>query len=278
MELKPFNLKKTVIPAAMLFSPIFSPRKNNELSERKIISLQTKRTRTEYLEYDGFELDCDIDFKLYSLIISKLSIGEDYKEKKLFPENRESITLYKNEIFDILNTSRGERYKNTFKSYIERIDRFKDCKVRIYSRHKMSNGSIQTYFDHSFNLIEDYEVDSEIKSIKINLDYNFNSIILSYFPRTIVSLNDFGKIKTQYTKSLYLMFLTLKFSTSPYYYVRLENIRERICRNINKKNHIATIKKTLDSLITLNIIEKYEIQKNYDPLFSCVKIYNINNQ
>ncbi|MEL4249329.1 hypothetical protein [Shewanella xiamenensis] len=257
MKIKPYNLKKTVLPSALIFSPLFSIVKNSK--ERKIISFKSQRTKFESLEYRGFELDCNIDFKLYALIISKYLRTEELH-----------VSLTKNEIFETLNTSKSNRHNKTFLDYLKRIVKFKYCEVTLnHDIGQIDKEDVEVY-TLSFYLIKSMEYDNESESIKIYLDYDFNTEYFNRFSKSIVCLEKFSKIKTLYNKSLYLMFLTLKFQERRYYHIKTENLTNRICRNLNKSESNRVLKRTLSNLVTLGYISGYELNKNSNS----VKIFN----
>ncbi|QXN23325.1 hypothetical protein KVP08_011755 [Shewanella putrefaciens] len=114
MEQVPYTLKNSLIPAILLHSPVFSPLKNSVVRDK--VFFRHERTYQESITYMGYQLDSDLDFKLYSFIVSKSHSKKDW-----------AISFSRNELFDALNIKFDRDYKK-FQSLFIRIERFKDCK------------------------------------------------------------------------------------------------------------------------------------------------------
>lgn len=263
MTLTPFNLYNTFLPSAFLFSPLFSPIKFDKNSSK--VFFRSERTKNESLTYFGYILDCGIDLKLYSLIINKSFDTKDY-----------SIVITRNEIFDVLKTAPSDRHCTKFKSYIERIKRFKSCKFFLDSSDnnrdlKNINSLDFNTGSRSYSLVDDYLVSSDNKSIKIYLKYSLKYGYISQFNMQLLNLNHLSNLETKYEKSIYLMFITKTFKTKKFFYVNKDKLYSRIGGTLSKKRVKEIVLQTLQNFVKLKLISGFE-----DYNFNSFKIYTNN--
>jgi len=72
------NHRETAHYSCLLFAPIFMPIAKG--SARKTIKInELKRTKLENISYNGEQLDINLDFKLYSLIASRVQQQQSTK-------------------------------------------------------------------------------------------------------------------------------------------------------------------------------------------------------
>ncbi|WP_335903963.1 hypothetical protein [Shewanella algae] len=250
MTLTPFNSYNTVLPSAFLFSPIFAPIKFDNRKGK--VFFRSERTKDESLTYFGYTLDCEIDLKLYALIINKSFDTKNY-----------SITIARNEIFDALKTSPNDRHCSKFKSYVKRIERFKSCNFVLESADNnidLKEINIADFIikRRQYSLIHDYFVSPDNKSIQIYLKYRFKNDYMSKFNMQLLNLNDLSKFKTKYDKAIFLMFLTKTFKNHNYFFIDKNKLHAKIGNNISKKRANEIIINTLKNFIELKLISKFE--------------------
>lgn len=246
----PYDLHKSVLPSIFLSSPIFSPKRNGN-NNRELIFFSFERNKNERLSYFGYELDCDLDFRIYSLIISKSLLRDDF-----------SITLTMNEFFDVLNTNKNDRHISKFNKYLNRLELLKNCtffidyyKNGFPNRQDINVNSLTSLAGFnksrtSYKFVEDYQISKDGKSVKIYIEYDIRSKYFSPFDKEIIDLNKFSKFKTQYEKSLYLLFLTKKFKENSYFFIRKNELYRRLDRNLK-------ITDSKIELITNEILKKF---------------------
>lgn len=250
----PYDLNKTVLPAIFLSSPMFSPRRNGNCA-RTSTSFSSVRNKNEKLTYIGYQLDCDLDFRIYSLIISKSLLRDDF-----------SINLTMKEFFDVLNTHKNDRHVGKFRKYLKRLDLFQKSTFLLeYNEDEVCKRQdikldLFRKKTKSHKLIDDYLISEDGKSVKIYIDYDIRSHYFSPFDKEIVDLKHFSEIEDQYNKSLYLLFLTKKFKNNSFFYISKNELYNRI--SINTKLSDSKIK-SMTHRILVNLL-KFKFFLNFD--------------
>lgn len=277
MENRPYDLRRSLVPAAILHSPLFSPLKNTQ--DRKIVYFRHERSYQESIAYMGFQLDSDLDFKLYSFILSKSH-----------SKNSLSIVFTRDELFDALNI-KFDRDINKFNSLFTRINRFKNCKFVIeFKKEGLQFNSYEIYQNSTkmFNLIEDVVMSADKYSFQVDLRYNMETEYFEDFEKEWVDLNIYSRIKTQRCKAMYLMFLTTKFPNKNDFRISKEKIENRLCSNFKiekskirdkelKSQNNRVIKDTLNELVRLQIINGFDFKNKSDSILF-IKSNSLSNE
>lgn len=252
--LTPFDLHRSILPAIFLSSQMFSPKQNGN-SNRKPVFFTSVRNKSEKLTFIGYEFDCDLDFRIYALIISKSLLRDDF-----------SINLTISEFFDVLNTHKSDRHIAKFEKYIKRLDLFKKSKFMlehyindVTNRQDLNLGLFK-YKEKSYNLIDDYAISNDKKSVKIYLNYDIKSDFFGIFEKEIVDLDKFSAIEDQNSKSLYLLFLTKKFKNNSFFYVSKNELYNRISiyTKISDSKMRSLTDEILKKLLKQNFYLKFE--------------------
>jgi hypothetical protein len=249
------NINESIQLSSLIYAPIFIPQgrgKGRDESRKKLKIDDLRRTKYEHVNYDGYELDLELDFKLYAVIISKAQM-----------EGKSNITFTEKQLITIaLNTKAATPLKLKIEDSLAAFQK-SQLTIRKYNDKKEHIGTLITSIikkakwvpkEHIYYI----EVDEEIINRRTD-SYSKEKIYLD------ILLN----LKGQHSKALFLYLETRKFNniknnTSGVNHNQ-EELYSRICPNYTKKDDKKkALKAALEQLQTIGYLNSFEEKKSED--------------
>jgi hypothetical protein len=243
------NLKESIQLSSLIYSPIFMPRGNGKTRNKLKID-DLKVTKYERVDYDGYELDLELDFKLYAVIIARAQM-----------EGQSNITFTERQLMKI---ALNDKISTPLKLKIE----------KSLAAFQNSQLTIRKYNDKEEHI--ETLITSIIKKAKwlpkehiyyIEVDEEIINRRTDFYSKEKIYLDILLNLKGQHIKALFLYLETRKFNN------KMNNVNgvnhnqkylfSRVCPNYkNKEDKKKALKSALTTLKEIGYLRSFEERKS----------------
>lgn len=239
------NHRETAHYSCLLFAPIFMPIAKG--CARKHIKInELKRTKLENISYNGEQLDINLDFKLYSLIASR--VQQQQSTKISFTERQLIVLGLKRKLESQLKQKVENRLGALQKAQFQ-INRFDEHSNKLTGRYT--------------SLIKSFDWNYRKKQINIEVDEDLANLSVSYYSKEKIYIDIVNQLRTDHEKALFLYLETRKFKGNKKgVNHNFDYLISRVAPNYKSKNdQRKALLKAIKSLSTIGYINTYSLNK-----------------
>jgi len=247
------NLKESIQLSSLIYAPIFMAKgrgKGRGESRKKLQIKELKRTKYERVDYNGYEFDLELDFKLYAVIIARAQM-----------EGKSNITFTERQLMKI---ALDDRISTPLKLKIEdSLAAFQNSQLTI-RKYNEKGEHIETLIT---SIIKKAKWVPKEHIYYIEVDDEIINRRTDYYSKEKIYLDLLLNLEGQHTKALFLYLETKKFNNKMNNANGVnhnqEDLFSRICPNYkNKEDKKKALKSALTTLKEIGYLKSFEERKS----------------